>query len=72
MLLLGAGGAGAAPLRIPRVKPARAIAETIELVRGLLRGDDVPPSDGEVITFGGGTLHLPTRADLPIYVATRE
>jgi 5,10-methylenetetrahydromethanopterin reductase len=71
MLLLGAGGAGAAPLGIPRTRPARAIAEAIDLTRQLLAGKEVD-FQGEVIQFRHGKLAFsPPRADIPIYVASR-
>ncbi len=70
MLLLGAGGAGAAPLGFPRTKPARTIGETIELTRQLLQGEHVT-HEGEVVRLRGGQLHFPARTDIPIYVASR-
>jgi 5,10-methylenetetrahydromethanopterin reductase len=69
-LVLGAGGGGGGALGYQRVRPARAIRETIEVVRGLLRGERVQ-YDGEVVRFGGGRLNFPARADLPILVASR-
>jgi 5,10-methylenetetrahydromethanopterin reductase len=70
MLLLGAGGAGAAPLGIPRVKPARAVGEAIELVRRVLTGERVM-YEGETVQFRGGQLSFEARPDIPIYVASR-
>jgi 5,10-methylenetetrahydromethanopterin reductase len=70
MLLLGAGGAGAAPLGIPRTRPARALAEAIELTRRLLRGEEVD-FRGEIISFRGGKLAFTPRADIPMYIASR-
>jgi 5,10-methylenetetrahydromethanopterin reductase len=70
MLLLGASGAGVEPLGIPRVKPARAIGEAIDVIRAVLKGDRVT-YEGEVIRFRGGQLSFETRADIPIYVASR-
>src|ERR1043166_5603035 len=58
MLLLGAGGAGAAPLGIPRVRPVRALADAIELIRRVLRGDEVD-FQGETVSFRGGKLAFP-------------
>ena len=69
-LVLGAGGGGGGALGYQRLKPARAIRETIEVVRGMLRGDRVH-YEGEVVRFGGGRLNFPARPDIPIYVATR-
>ncbi len=70
MLLLGASGAGAAPLGIPRVKPARAIGEAVELIRQVLRGERVT-YEGEIVQFRNGQLSFEARADIPIYVASR-
>src|SRR3954453_9924222 len=69
-LVLGAGGGGGGALGYQRVRPARAIRETIEIVRGMLRGKRVQ-YDGEVVRFGGGRLKFPARAALPILVASR-
>ena len=70
MLLLGASGAGAAPLGFPRVKPAQAIGEAIELIRRVLTGERVT-YEGDVVQFHGGKLSFEARADIPIYVASR-
>ena len=70
MLGLGASGAGAAPLGVQRRKPARAIAETIQVVRRLLAGERVT-FEGEIVQCRGGQLHFPARKDIPIYVASR-
>jgi 5,10-methylenetetrahydromethanopterin reductase len=71
MLLLGASGAGASPLAIPRVRPAKAIGEAIEIIRALLNGEHVD-YDGEVLKFlGGAKLSFEARHDIPIYVASR-
>ncbi len=70
MLLLGASGAGAAPLSFQRRKPARAIGESIQVIRRLLAGERVT-FEGEVVRFRGGQLAFPVRKDIPIYVASR-
>jgi 5,10-methylenetetrahydromethanopterin reductase len=69
-LVLGAGGGGGGALSYQRVRPARAIRETIEVVRGMLRGERVT-YEGEVVRFGGGRLSFPARPDVPIHVASR-
>jgi 5,10-methylenetetrahydromethanopterin reductase len=70
MLGLGAGISGFAELGIERKKPARAIRESIDLIRALLRGETVD-FRGEVIAFDHGRLSFgPPRADVPVYVAS--
>jgi len=70
ILLLGAGGGGGTGLGYTRTKPARAIRESIHVIRGLLTGERVTFA-GEVVRFSNGKLDFPSRADLPIYVASR-
>jgi 5,10-methylenetetrahydromethanopterin reductase len=70
ILGVGAGISGFAELGIRRGKPARAIRETIEVIRALLRGDGVA-FHGEVINFDEGRLSfVPPRSTIPIYVAS--
>lgn len=70
MLGLGAGISGFAELGIRRAKPARAIRETVGLVRRLLAGETVD-ARGEVVRFHDGRLDFPApRADVPVYVAS--
>jgi 5,10-methylenetetrahydromethanopterin reductase len=70
MLGIGAGISGFAELGIERKKPARAIRESIELIRGLLRGETVDYR-GEVVAFDHGRLSFsPVRSDIPVYVAS--
>jgi 5,10-methylenetetrahydromethanopterin reductase len=70
MLGLGAGISGFAELGIKREKPARAIREAITLIRRLLAGEEVD-LQGEVVSFDHGRLDFtPTRAAVPIYVAS--
>ncbi len=70
ILVMGAGGTGMPEMGIVRRKPAKAIKEAIYIIRGLWRGDIVD-YQGEVIQFNKGHLHFPTRADIPIIVASR-
>jgi 5,10-methylenetetrahydromethanopterin reductase len=70
MLGMGAGISGFAELGIRRTKPARAIRESIELIRALLRGETVDYR-GEVVAFDHGRLSFrPTCGDIPVYVAS--
>jgi 5,10-methylenetetrahydromethanopterin reductase len=70
MLAIGAGISGFAELGIDRKKPARAIREAIEIIRPLLRGEEVD-YHGEVVSFNKGRLSFkPRRAEIPIYVAS--
>lgn len=70
MLGLGAGISGFAEMGLPRPKPIRAMREAIELIRALASGGEVN-YDGEVIKFTAGRLSFkPSRADLPVWVAS--
>jgi 5,10-methylenetetrahydromethanopterin reductase len=70
ILGIGAGISGFAELGIERKKPPRAMREAIELIRALLRGEEVD-FHGEVVRFNNGRLSFkPGRADIPIYVAS--
>ncbi len=70
VLGIGAGISGFAELGIERKKPPRAIREAIELIKALLRGEQVD-YQGEVIRFAAGRLSFtPVRAEIPVYVAS--
>src|SRR5215813_6040965 len=70
ILGIGAGISGFAELGISRRKPARAISETIEVIRALLRGGSVD-FQGQVINLDQGRLSFtPHRSAIPIYVAS--
>jgi 5,10-methylenetetrahydromethanopterin reductase len=70
LLGIGAGISGFAELRIERRKPARAIRESIGLIRALLRGETVD-FHGEVIALDHGRLNVPApRCSVPIHVAS--
>ena len=70
VLLMGAGGGGGQPLAYERRKPAIAIREAVQVIRGMWSGERVTV-EGEIIRFLGGRLHFPARKDIPIYVASR-
>jgi 5,10-methylenetetrahydromethanopterin reductase len=70
VLGLGAGISGFVELGINRRKPARAIYETVEVIRALLRGGSVD-FHGQVINLDQGRLSfMPHRSVVPIYVAS--
>lgn len=70
MLGFGAGVSGFSELGLKRPKPARAIREGIEVIRGLLRGDTVD-FHGEIIQFNNGRLSFKApRANVPVYIAS--
>jgi 5,10-methylenetetrahydromethanopterin reductase len=70
ILGIGGGISGFAELGITRRKPARAIKETIEVIRALLSGGSVD-FHGEVINLDQGRLSfVPPRSTIPIYVAS--
>jgi 5,10-methylenetetrahydromethanopterin reductase len=67
---IGTGGAGFRELGLERKLPVAALRETVDIVRGLLRGERVT-LQGKVIGLAGGRLSFaPARADVPIYFAT--
>lgn len=71
VLGLGAGGTNHRMLGIERRSPARGLHEAIELIKGLLAGEEVT-LDGRVIKAQGAHLEFtPTRANIPIYVGAR-
>lgn len=70
ILGIGAGISGFPELGIVRRKPAAAIREMIEIVRVLLKGEQLDYK-GDVVSFNDGKLSFkPVRADIPIYVAS--
>jgi 5,10-methylenetetrahydromethanopterin reductase len=72
ILGMGAGGSGFAQMGLQQTRPARAMAEAIDLIRRLLRGETVT-LDGEVVHFKQGKLDFPTvRPDVPVYVASQN
>lgn len=70
ILGFGAGGTGFPPMGIKRKKPATAIKEAVEIIRGLLQGETVD-YQGEIVQFHNSRLNFKPRADIPIVVATR-
>lgn len=71
ILGLGAGGTGFPVMGIERLKPARAIRETAEVVRRLWRGETLD-FQGQVIKVNNGRLNVtPARQDIPVIIATR-
>jgi 5,10-methylenetetrahydromethanopterin reductase len=71
MLGLGLGGSGFRELGFAKTLPVAAMRESIEVIRGLLRGEEVSLA-GKVISLDRGRLQFQTlRPDLPIYIATQ-
>lgn len=67
---LGAGGAlTLTPLGIERTRPLRAVAQTVDALRGLFRGDEVT-SDGDVFQLDRARLDY-GRSDIEIFIAGR-
>jgi 5,10-methylenetetrahydromethanopterin reductase len=72
VLGIGAGVSGLAELGIDSSRSATAIREGIDLIRRLLAGETVT-AKGEQISFHEGRLDFtPSRADIPIYVASQR
>jgi 5,10-methylenetetrahydromethanopterin reductase len=70
ILGLGTGGANFNELGIRRDRPARAMVESIQLVRRLLAGEHVT-FHGDVFSVADAWLHLPSHAHVPIVLASR-
>jgi 5,10-methylenetetrahydromethanopterin reductase len=68
LLGIGAGVSGFSQLALARRRPARAVAEAIELIDGLLGGEHVDYA-GEIFSFSGKLDFQPPRAHVPVYVA---
>jgi 5,10-methylenetetrahydromethanopterin reductase len=67
---LGTGGAGFRELGIEQKLPVAAMRETVETIRGLLKGEQVN-AEGKVISINNGKLAFkPSRPEIPIYFAT--
>lgn len=72
MLGIGAGVSGFKELGVNADRSAVAIREAVELIRRLLAGETVDLK-GEQVTFHDGRLDFtPSRADIPIYVASQR
>jgi 5,10-methylenetetrahydromethanopterin reductase len=70
ILGLGAGVAGFSEMQLARHKPARAMRETVTVIRALLRGDTVD-MHGEIIALTHGKLDFqPVRSQVPVYIAS--
>ncbi|MGH7335120.1 MAG: LLM class flavin-dependent oxidoreductase [Candidatus Rokuibacteriota bacterium] len=72
VLGVGAGVSGFRELGISRARPGVAMREAVELIRRLLTGETVTYM-GSTVRFDGGRLDFtPTRAQVPIYVASQQ
>jgi len=72
VLGLGAGISGFRELGISRAKPGVAMREAVELIRRLLTGETVTCT-GSTVRFDGGRLDFtPTRASIPMYIASQQ
>ena len=71
VLGISAGGSGFPPMGIRRARPTVALAEAIELMRRLWRGETVTVQ-GDVVSFTNGRLSFaPLRPRIPVYIAAR-
>lgn len=66
---MGAGGSGFPPMGVTRRAPVSALADAVEIIRGLLAGGEVNV-EGKVLSFKGGRLNFPA-SSLPIFLAGR-
>ena len=70
LLGLGVGGTGFRELGLSTPLPVAALREAVDMIRRLLRGEEVT-SQGKVVSLSQGRLQFaPARADIPIYIAT--
>lgn len=70
LLGLGIGGYGFGQIGLEARLPVAALRETVDVVRRLLRGEEVT-LPGKVVTVRGGRLEFKgARAEVPIYFAT--
>jgi 5,10-methylenetetrahydromethanopterin reductase len=72
LLGLGAGVSGFRELGIDASRSAVALRESVELIRRLLAGETVTVKGREVSFTGGRLDFTPSRADVPIYVASQR
>jgi 5,10-methylenetetrahydromethanopterin reductase len=71
LLGLGLGSTGFRELGIPKRLPVAALREAVDVVRRLLRGEEVS-LQGKVVALAGGRLQFtPPRESIPIYFATQ-
>jgi 5,10-methylenetetrahydromethanopterin reductase len=71
LLGLGLGGAGFRELGIARTLPVAALREAIDVIRRLLRGEQVTMA-GKVVSLTEARLNFsPIRSQVPIYIATQ-
>jgi 5,10-methylenetetrahydromethanopterin reductase len=72
VLGIGAGVSGFRELAIARDKPGVALREAVEVIRRLLAGETVTYK-GSVVQIDGAHLDWkPTRADVPVYIASQR
>jgi 5,10-methylenetetrahydromethanopterin reductase len=71
VLTLGAGGSGFNEMHIERTQVNQALRECVQIVRGLLSGERVTV-EGRVFQLTDAQMRFASRADLPIYIATRS
>lgn len=71
LLGLGVGGTGFRELGLTTPLPVAALRETVDMVRRLLRGEEVTVQ-GKVVSLSAGRLQFaPVRNHIPIYFATQ-
>lgn len=64
---LGSGNSGMRQMQLPQPGKLQAVKEAAEVIRRLLRGEEVT-YNGEVIKAAGLSLGFPVRPDIPIFV----
>lgn len=70
VLGLGTGGANFKELDLVRRKPAKAMEETVRILRPYLAGERID-FNGEVFSVHDGWLHMPAHPNIPLVIASR-
>ena len=71
ILTLGVGGSGFDELHIAREHPNIAVREAFQIVRGLLRGEEVT-FKGKMFQVTKARMNLECRRDIPMFIASRS
>jgi 5,10-methylenetetrahydromethanopterin reductase len=69
-LAMGAGGSGFPMMGVARRKPAVALREALQVIKGLLAGETVT-LHGEIVRAYNARLHFGNRKPVPLWIASR-
>ncbi|MDA4123456.1 MAG: LLM class flavin-dependent oxidoreductase [Thaumarchaeota archaeon] len=71
VLTLGVGGSGFEELHIERKHPNTAVKESFQIIRGLLRGEEVT-FKGKMFQVTKAKMNFQCRKDIPMFIASRS